>query len=636
MTASPRSAADGAAALIGQQPVGRVPAGTMLAPAMFADELPLGADEVVVGAALDPGEAPLSVLEVGAAVELLRWSSAIRAECGRPIAGRARRTPAESSADPIGTGTVWAVEPVATGQLWVSVRVDRDVGLAASWRRPLDRAAHRARRRASRDDHRRRLGRRFARRDAAGARAGRGVAGHGAPPSRRRGRPRRRPARCRARGRRRAGPDGAGARRPHGGADDRRRRRTRARPRSATGTSSRPRRRPSRRTRRSSTPHRPLAAVMAGDDPRPSGSSTPAACTARSPALPFAAVGRAHLLVVTPARSRAAAAPAPRRRPADGRLPRRRSSSSSRRRGRRRRSPSSSAPTSWRCCRWVAARAGRRRRCAARAWRPWWRARRGRRPLPGRRRDVGDRPGRPDERTGHARECHAPKPSRLEEVIEAVQEALVTAEAGADGRRWDDLEREAFAHDVAYLVRRPSGARGHRGRAPRRWTSPPRTTSSAGPSPPTSTPASSRPSSTSTASPTSWSTPTTPSGCNTSTARLERYGEPIFADADDLRDEVAHLARRAGGTERRFDDAKPMLVLRLPDGSRLAAIMNVSTVPQVAIRRNVLPDASLDELEERGTIDRAMHSLLPRRCAPGCAWSSPARRAPARRRWCGR
>ena len=84
----------------------------------------------------------------------------------------------------------------------------------------------------------------------------------------------------------------------------------------------------------------------------------------------------------------------------------------------------------------------------------------------------------------------------------------------------------------------------------------------------------------------------------------------MFADADDLRAEVAHLARRAGGTERRFDDAKPLLVVRLPDGSRLAAVMNVSPVPQVAIRRNVLPDASLDELEQRGTIDRAMHSLL--------------------------
>ena len=99
--------------------------------------------------------------------------------------------------------------------------------------------------------------------------------------------------------------------------------------------------------------------------------------------------------------------------------------------------------------------------------------------------------------------------------------------------------------------------------------------------------------------------------------RAERYPHRVFADADDLRAEVAHLARRAGGTERRFDDAKPLLVLRLPDGSRLAAVMNVSTVPQVAIRRNVLPDASLDELEQRGTIDRALHSLLDSAMAAG-------------------
>ncbi len=92
--------------------------------------------------------------------------------------------------------------------------------------------------------------------------------------------------------------------------------------------------------------------------------------------------------------------------------------------------------------------------------------------------------------------------------------------------------------------------------------------------------------------------------------RTERHLLPVFADAEDLRDEVAHLARRAGGTERRFDDGKPLLVVRLPDGSRLAAVMNVSPVPQVAIRRNVLPDASLDDLEQRGTIDAAMHSLL--------------------------
>ena len=54
----------------------------------------------------------------------------------------------------------------------------------------------------------------------------------------------------------------------------------------------------------------------------------------------------------------------------------------------------------------------------------------------------------------------ADDPVTLEEVIEAVQEALVTAEAGAASRGWDDLEREAFAHDVAtsYVARRARAA----------------------------------------------------------------------------------------------------------------------------------------------------------------------------------
>ena len=44
----------------------------------------------------------------------------------------------------------------------------------------------------------------------------------------------------------------------------------------------------------------------------------------------------------------------------------------------------------------------------------------------------------------------------LDDVIEVVQEALVNAEAAGDARRWDDLEREAFAHDIAtsYVARR--------------------------------------------------------------------------------------------------------------------------------------------------------------------------------------
>ncbi len=115
--------------LVGQLPVGRIPAGTLLAPGMFAAEVPLGANEIVFGAALDPGEAPLSGVQVGAPVELLDV---------------ARASPsAEPGTDPaaavvIGTGTVWAVESLATGQLWISMRVPRTVGLEASEASQLD------------------------------------------------------------------------------------------------------------------------------------------------------------------------------------------------------------------------------------------------------------------------------------------------------------------------------------------------------------------------------------------------------------------------------------------------------------------------------------------------------------------
>ncbi len=110
-------------ALVGRLPVGRIPAGTLLARDMFADEVPLAADEMVFGAALDPGEAPLAGVQVGAPGELLDVPQAGPSpEPANPPAGTTA----------IGIGTVWAVEQLASGQLWISMRVPRDVGLAAS------------------------------------------------------------------------------------------------------------------------------------------------------------------------------------------------------------------------------------------------------------------------------------------------------------------------------------------------------------------------------------------------------------------------------------------------------------------------------------------------------------------------
>jgi SAF domain len=110
-------------AIVGLLPVGRIPAGTLLARGMLADEVPLAAGEMVFGAALDPGEAPLSGVQVGVPVELLDVPKA------NPNATE-KSAPAEATV--IGSGTVWAVEQLASGQLWISMRVPRDIGLTAS------------------------------------------------------------------------------------------------------------------------------------------------------------------------------------------------------------------------------------------------------------------------------------------------------------------------------------------------------------------------------------------------------------------------------------------------------------------------------------------------------------------------
>jgi len=195
----------------------------------------------------------------------------------------------------------------------------------------------------------------------------------------------------------------------------------------------------------------------------------------------------------------------------------------------------------------------------------------------------------------------------LEEMIEAIQEALVLAEPTSVG--WDDLEREAYAHDVAVRLL------GDRARQAIESNEEPM-------------------------DPVAESdligraiasyfgsgkfqrfldlddmTDLMINGADSIWVEYvdrgrERWPHRVFTDDADLRDEVAQLARRAGATERRFDDGRPLLVMRLPDGSRLAAIMVVSTRPQVSIRRNVLPVASLEELEQRGTIDAAMRSMF--------------------------
>jgi Flp pilus assembly CpaF family ATPase len=86
---------------------------------------------------------------------------------------------------------------------------------------------------------------------------------------------------------------------------------------------------------------------------------------------------------------------------------------------------------------------------------------------------------------------------------------------------------------------------------------------------------------------------------------------PAIAESDEeLIDTVRSAASRFGLSERRFDLARPELDLRLPDGSRLSALMAVSARPSVSIRRHRFSDLSLEDLTRLGTVDGDLALLL--------------------------
>jgi len=86
---------------------------------------------------------------------------------------------------------------------------------------------------------------------------------------------------------------------------------------------------------------------------------------------------------------------------------------------------------------------------------------------------------------------------------------------------------------------------------------------------------------------------------------------PAVAESDE---EVIEMVRAAAGrlglAERRFDLARPEVDLRLPDGSRLSALMAVTARPSVSIRRHRYGSLSLTDLVELGTLTEGLASML--------------------------
>jgi Flp pilus assembly CpaF family ATPase len=89
-----------------------------------------------------------------------------------------------------------------------------------------------------------------------------------------------------------------------------------------------------------------------------------------------------------------------------------------------------------------------------------------------------------------------------------------------------------------------------------------------------------------------------------------RRGAPVATSDSEPVELIRVAAARMGHDERRFDAAHPELNLQLPDGSRLFAVMAVSARPAVVIRRHRFELSSLDELHDRGMLDRATHAFL--------------------------
>jgi pilus assembly protein CpaF len=86
---------------------------------------------------------------------------------------------------------------------------------------------------------------------------------------------------------------------------------------------------------------------------------------------------------------------------------------------------------------------------------------------------------------------------------------------------------------------------------------------------------------------------------------------PAVAESDaELIEWVRTAATYSGLASRPFDTANPWLELRLPDGSRLCALMSVVQRPVVSIRLYRSHRVTLDDLAARGSFDPRLHAFL--------------------------
>ncbi len=90
----------------------------------------------------------------------------------------------------------------------------------------------------------------------------------------------------------------------------------------------------------------------------------------------------------------------------------------------------------------------------------------------------------------------------------------------------------------------------------------------------------------------------------------EVMGEPVAESDAELVELIQVLAAYSGLSSRPFDSANPQLDLRLPDGSRLSAVMDVTLRPAISIRRSRMGKVFLANLVGNGTMSPDVASFL--------------------------
>ena len=90
----------------------------------------------------------------------------------------------------------------------------------------------------------------------------------------------------------------------------------------------------------------------------------------------------------------------------------------------------------------------------------------------------------------------------------------------------------------------------------------------------------------------------------------EAMTEPIAESDEEMVELIQVLGAYSGLSSRPFDSANPQLDLRLPDGSRLSAVMDVTRRPALSIRRARMGKVFLSDLVGNGTLLTELGSFL--------------------------